>query len=441
MPGTVAAGADAFLRGQAAGVPAAHGAFLTVEEGPQRDDLDRFGGFSIVAERGSERWSGRQATLLFDESALVEIGILSPGRVAASGLRQQHYRREYELACPIPSEAIHAKLAPRLRGHFRDALAAEGRVPAGTWAATTAALEELDEDAAKQLRVVLATLAGDGPRLIGDAFQIAAQERDAVRSAMDFAAVSRDALREVAPAGPRSIVERLGYAIAPEDLAITHDSLRFLNAKAIASPAGLVELHDGTTRLVIVNVNRRALESTVGADLIYINETTGSFVLVQYKTMRDVLDEQPVFRPGSDANVARELARMRAVAPGEDDGLPASFRLDPRAGYLKLCLPVVRLKQLDTKPVSGMYLPLALWDALVKTAQARGPRGGLAVGFHNAGRYLTNTQFAELVRGGWIGTRTSSSHELTELVLDALDAGRSVTVAAAAGVDPTRMHR
>jgi hypothetical protein len=111
-------------------VPAAHGAFLTVEEGPQRDDLDRFGGFSIVAERGSERWSGRQAALLFDESALVEIGILSPGRVAASGLRQQHYRREYELAGPIPSEAIHAKLAPRLRGHFRDALAAEGRVPA-----------------------------------------------------------------------------------------------------------------------------------------------------------------------------------------------------------------------------------------------------------------------------------------------------------------------
>lgn len=233
----------------------------------------------------------------------------------------------------------------------------------------------------------------------------------------------------------------MGYAIAPEDLAISNDSLRFLNAKAIASPAGIVELSEGDVRLLIVNVNRRALESTLGADLIYINEKTSSFVLVQYKTMRDVLDEQPVFRPGSDANVQRELARMRAVEPGEDDGLPGSFRLDPQAGYLKLCSPVVRLRQLDTRPVSGMYLPLALWDAILKTPQARGPKGGLAIGYHNAGRYLTNTQFAELVRGGWIGTRTSSTNELTELVLDGLDAGRSVTVAAASGVDPARIPR
>jgi hypothetical protein len=45
------------------------------------------------------------------------------------------------------------------------------------------------------------------------------------------------------------------------------------------------------------------------------------------------------------------------------------------------------------------------------------------------------------VRGGWIGTRTSSTNELTELVLDGLDAGRSVTVAAASGVDPARIPR
>jgi hypothetical protein len=98
----------------------------------------------------------------------------------------------------------------------------------------------------------------------------------------DFAGVSREALREVEPTASRSIVERLGYAIAPGDLAIAHDSLRFLNAKAIASPAGIVELHEGDVRLLVVNVNRRALETTLGADLIYVNESTSSFVLVQY---------------------------------------------------------------------------------------------------------------------------------------------------------------
>jgi hypothetical protein len=88
-----------------------------------------------------------------------------------------------------------------------------------------------------------------------------------------------------------------------------------------------------------------------------------------------------------------------------------------------------------------MYLPLALWDAIVKTPQVRGPKGGIAIGYHNVDRYLRNTQFAELVRDGWIGTRTASTRDLTDLVVEALDGGRSVTAAAASGVDPARVAR
>ncbi len=155
-------------------MPTAHGAFLIVEEGAQHEDLDRFEGFSIVAERGSQRWSGRRAALLFDHSALVEIGILSPGRVAASGLRQQHYRREYELRRPIASAKIREVLSVQVRRHFDDALSNQGRVPAGTWAATVTALTDIDSDAVKQLKPLLAMLGGGGPRLAGNAFQVAA---------------------------------------------------------------------------------------------------------------------------------------------------------------------------------------------------------------------------------------------------------------------------
>lgn len=63
------------------------------------------------------------------------------------------------------------------------------------------------------------------------------------------------------------------------------------------------------------------------------------------------------------------------------------------------------------------------------------------VGYHNVDRYLRNTQFAELVRDGWIGTRTASTRDLTELVVEALDGGRSVTAAAASGGDPARIAR
>jgi hypothetical protein len=418
----------------------AHCAFIAVEEGAQREDLDRFETFSIVVARGDLRWGGRQVGLLFEDEVLIEVGTLSPGRVAASGLRQLRYTREFEVNQPILADEIRKRLPQSVHRHFDAVLSDGGRVPARTWAATLKALEEIDAELAGRLRSLLGALAG-GSGLHGDAFQVAIQERDALRSALDFAGMSRDPLKQVAPTSTRSIIERLGYAVTPEDPAIFNDSLSFLNAKAIGSPSGIVTLTEDATTLTVVNINRRPLETTLGADLIYINETTESLVLVQYKTMSDRLDDKPVFRPSSDANIAKELERMRKIEPGDDDGLPADFRLDPQAGYLKLCSPIVAARQYDTKPTAGMYLPLALWDAIVKTPQVRGPQGGLAVGYHNVDRYLRNTQFAELVRDGWIGTRTASTRDLTELVVEALDGGRSVTTAAASGVDPARIAR
>jgi hypothetical protein len=309
-------------------MPVTHGAFIAIEEGAQHEDLDRFGTFSTVVARGDQRWGGRQAGLLFDDEVLIEVGTLSPGRVAASGLRQLRYTREFEVNPPILADEIRERLPDSVQRHFDAALNDGGRVPARTWVATLKALEEIDAELAGRLRSLLGALAG-GPGLHGDAFQVAIQERDALRSALDFAGMRRDALKQVPPTSTESIIARLGYAVTPEDPAIFNDSLSFLNAKAIPSPSGVVTLTEDATTLTVVNINRRPLETTLGADLIYINETTESLVLVQYKTMSDRLDDEPVFRPSSDANIAKELARMRKIESGDDDGTPADFRLDP----------------------------------------------------------------------------------------------------------------
>ena len=244
-------------------MPVAHGAFIAVEEGAQHEDLDRYGTFSTVVARGEQRWGGRQAGLLFDDGVLIEVGTLSPGRVAASGLRQLRYTREFEVNQPIFAAAIRDLLPDSVLRHFDAALSDGGRVPARTWAATLAALEELDPELVGSLRSLLGALAG-GPGLHGDAFQVAVQERDALRSALDFAGMKRDALKHVAPTSTRSIIERLGYAVTPEDSAIFNDSLSFLNAKAIGSPSGIVTLTEDATTLTVVNINRRPLETTLG---------------------------------------------------------------------------------------------------------------------------------------------------------------------------------
>ncbi|EHN09766.1 hypothetical protein PAI11_34080 [Patulibacter medicamentivorans] len=179
----------------------------------------------------------------------------------------------------------------------------------------------------------------------------------------------------------------------------------------------------------MVNVNRQPLERTTGADLIYINETMPSFVLVQYKTMRREGDPPKLlYRP--DAQLAAELDRMRKIAPGRDDRSPMSFRLSPGACFLKLCKPVVRLDYTQDL-VSGMYLPLSYYDALANSNEVAGPRGGAVFSYDTVRRHIDNTLFVSLVRGGWVGSRGATTKRLKDLVLNGLDADRSVTVAAA----------
>ena len=103
--------------------------------------------------------------------------------------------------------------------------------------------------------------------------------------------------------------------------------MRFLDFDRLDSPSGIVQFSKGRERLTVINVNRQPLERTTGADLIYVNETSKSFVLVQYKTFRrEGKPSRLVYRP--DAQLREELARMRRIKSSADDGAPGSYRLD-----------------------------------------------------------------------------------------------------------------
>ena len=71
-----------------------------------------------------------------------------------------------------------------------------------------------------------------------------------------------------------------------------------------------VTLTNGTEQITILNCNRQPLEQALGMDLIYYSHRFQAFVLVQYKRMVDE-GGSPGYRPYSDANHAKELARMR----------------------------------------------------------------------------------------------------------------------------------
>lgn len=74
-------------------------------------------------------------------------------------------------------------------------------------------------------------------------------------------------------------------------------------------------------------------------------------------------------------------------------GAPAKsldeFRLAPEPFYVKLVEPDMRRPE-GNRLTPGMYFPLTLFELLMKEDSSLGPRDGVALGWDNARRYLSN---------------------------------------------------
>lgn len=412
--------------------------FMLLDDPGQHEALDVRNAFTDMTRAGTKVWPASQAALLVrhdeDGTFVLEVGsvVRSHQRVATGWHRLRYTRREpFD---PLPLDELVAALPPRSRNVVERRAASGGVLTNKSGAAVVAAIANLRPAAGRELKRLMG---GDAPRsrrLRGEGLQSAAQEADAVRLALDIAGIPRQAMRDVRPDGQSSFLELLEEVRASEDPTIAYDGMRFLDFDRIESPSGAVQFAKGQERLTVINVNRQPLERTTGADLIYINETTPSFVLVQYKAMRreGTQPSRLVYRP--DAQLAAELDRMSKIKPGQDDGSPESFRLNANSCFLKLCKPVARLDR-GQGLVSGMYLPLDYYDVLAASDSVRGPRGGLVFSYETVNRHIGNDLFVALVRGGWVGSRGATTKRLTKLVLAGLTASRSVTVAAASRIE------
>jgi hypothetical protein len=123
-------------------------------------------------------------------------------------------------------------------------------------------------------------------------------------------------------------------------------------------------------------------------------------------------------------------SRMRDFINGhrseESEGI-LSFRLDSSPFYFKLCAS--RQNRHWSRMLPGMYIPLRLWEEFIISEQALGPRGGIAVGYHNTHRRMSNTEFIKLIRGGWIGSNGVDSAKIEQIIEHELSADKSVVAA------------
>lgn len=339
-----------------------------------------------------------------------------------------------KLYTPIQHSALLDALPPRLRQHFRPPMHRAINVPPETWKALLANVVSLGHLSNGDLNEITDTL-NSRLRTIGVRLpEAVAFERDAVATALEVfgGGLARKAyISSSAPIPDAPFIQRLRHRSLKviEDSMITHDMLSFPGIVALRPVlVGAVQLTTQSGTLTILNANRTTIERTLGVDLVYFNHQFESFVLVQYKRLCG--ENNPVYRPESDRSLADEIRRMKAfdAGSGHVERSYESYRLVESPFFLKLCRAQVT-GDWNGRMLNGMYFPLHLWDLLLESSAAVGPRGGIAVGFDGASRRFSNSTFTRLLSQGWLGTASTATKRISEILEQQLAADRSIVVA------------
>ena len=347
------------------------------------------------------------------------------GQTSQSGERRLSITLVRRLRAPITTEAILGELSAAIRTGAARALEHGGYLGPATYIAVATAVAGLSEEAEQWLESFdpswrLAELSA-GRRTV------LALQKEAIAGALTIAGIDRKVLRGWrAPRGPvRNYLSGVTQKRPYEDRVIRSDLYKLPGHEMLERLDGLegAVFEQGDRRLTVLLADRNDIETQTGADLLYFNETFGSWVLVQYKMMDRRGTGRPSYSP--DARTARQIARMEALLAALRDGEPNAscegYRLSENPLYFKLCDRLL-FDPRDEGLSRGMYLPLDYWRLLV-TDDRTASRGATRVlRYDNVGRHLSNTEFVTLVSGGWIGTSIVQSDLLGAALHEVLTA-------------------
>lgn len=263
------------------------------------------------------------------------------------------------------------------------------------------------------------------PRLDGELRQ---DHTNAFGTALMFSDMDLAPMRTAPLPGESPLAE---LRLAPTEASLIDNDLRnFPGMNAEPQHEDIVRFTDGEHTLDVMNVNATGIESATGVDLIYYNHDYDCFVLVQYKRMEA---EGRLRIAGIDSRLPDQLRRMvafdvfgTASASATD---PLAYRLGPGSTFTKFAYPVVApFREADL--TRGLYVPSELLQRLYDGGQLKGLRGGEAVTHDNLRRWLSNDQFAELVKKGWVGSSGIPVHDVRDFVAASLQDRRIAVIAA-----------
>jgi len=420
--------------------PQADGYVLNVTEARREELLDAARAGQTVAEVVPDFTHARSHPLVcfagFQDGAITHLALGRRGHVrAATGRKRLNLLNLIKLSAPVLHAAVLERIPKKFQPHVEKRFAEGGILPPGSFAAVLDAVRELVPESNAILERFSEKRRADIAGLSANVRRSLAYQKETVATALTIAGIGTADLRDWRPQDEsgqvRSFLDGLPKARLREDQMLIHDMHSFPGFELVRTTqhAAAVFTNDRVT-LTVVMANRHGLEKQSGADLIYRNETYGSFVIVQYKAMEDE-SGTPRFRLPNE-QLTEELDRMdklwAELQKSLKDDLLAGYRLKENPFFLKLC-PRIVFDPDDASLIKGMYIPLEYWRRLENDPSIAGPLDGRAVTYDNVGRYLNNTSFADLVARGWIGTTTHQTAILDPVIREILETGRTVTIA------------
>lgn len=209
-----------------------------------------------------------------------------------------------------------------------------------------------------------------------------------------------------------------------EDNIVRSDASSLPGFDAISSDVtGRAVFQKGDERLVIYTANKLPLERMLGVDLIYINETRGNIVMVQYKMLKEENHSGArsdwIFRP--NPQMRKEIARMRLP---DFEGSVADYRLSRNPFFFKF----VKCKVVNDKPQSFL-ISLDHLNQILADPKAKGPKGGVRVSFKTLdGTYLREAGILSLISSGYIGTHKAETTALAPIIREAARGNKAVVL-------------
>ena len=356
----------------------------------------------------------------------------------------------------LPIQLIEKELNSSVRNHFiRSSQGSGAKVPPKTWQRVISIIKKLRPNHASEIDRLLSIKEISRFTLRGAAADIILQEREALGIALDIFDVSHQLRKQVLgawspnltdvtdlseqtfqgyleslPQGRASFLSGIPKRYFQEESAIQHDLLNWEGMTG-AYEAGYSRFQKGDRSLDVIYANRNALEKTTGVDLIYFNEIYNSFVLVQYKLMKEsAKSDSFIYRP--DEQLEKELQRMdnfvRTYHQEKDILCHEQYRLCDDGFMLKF-VPNKGVQPASNELIKGMYVTRKYMQFLMSDNGPAGKKGGKVIDFENSPRYLTNTEFSTFVNRGWIGTRGIQSEALKKLIQKYFESGNAVLIA------------